>query len=201
MNKNRTRALSTKYYLVTEPTTSFSPDVYDDYPLGRYGMLKWQIWRALRLIVDTGLHYFGMSRDEAIRLFDVYAWDDTDVARKEVTRYQSGPGQATAYMIGQRALVDIRNEARTRLGSKFNIRDFHFYLLSQGPGPLGYVRQQIDYYVQCTLNRTLPHCKNYLAAEAERELSVRMREFHSGHAEKLEWNTLRELFAPEIHEF
>lgn len=161
-------------------------------------MLKWQVWRALRLIVDTGLHFTGMTRDQAIQLFSDYAWDDTDVARKEVTRYQSGPGQATAYMIGQQAFIDIRKNAQRRLGSKFDIRDFHFYLLSQGPGPLSYVAKQIEKYVECTLRGTSPGCEQFFAVEYERKLFARGQEYDSG----VEWDYLQEFyFAPEIHEF
>lgn len=161
-------------------------------------MLKWQIWRALRLIVDTGLHFKGMTRDQAIQLFNDYAWDDSDVARKEVTRYQSGPGQATAYMIGQQAFIDIRSNAQERLGLKFDIRDFHFYLLSQGPGPLGYVSSRINYYVQCTLNGTTAGCEQFFTAENDRKLFFSGKRYDS----KFEWDNLKEFyFAPEIHEF
>lgn len=161
-------------------------------------MLKWQIWRALRLIVDTGLHFKGMTRDQAIELFSKYAWDDTDVARKEVTRYQSGPGQATAYMIGQRAILDMRVNAERRLGSKFNIRDFHYYLLSHGPGPLNYVAKQIDNYVECTLNFTFPRCEQFFAVEYDRKLFGQGK----GYDFELEWDHLEEFyFPPEIHEF
>ena len=161
-------------------------------------MLKWQIWRALRLIVDTGLHFKGMKRDEAIKLFNDYAWDDTDVAHKEVTRYQSGPGQAIAYMIGQRAIIDMRINAERRLGSKFDVRDFHYYLLSHGPGPLIYIAQQIDNYAKCTLNRTSPKCQRFFAVDNERRL------FSQGYGYnfKLAWDDLEEFyFPPDIHDF
>ena len=176
---------------------SFS-DVYDENPLRFYGMLKWQIWRALRLIVDTGLHFKGMSREQAIQLFRHYAWDDTDVAEKEVTRYQSGPGQATAYMIGQRAFIDMRENAERRLGSKFDIRDFHYHLLSHGPAPLSYITKRIDNYVECTLNKTYPECRGYFAFEYERKLFSQNQGYNYG----IEWDHLEEFyFPPEIHEF
>jgi len=197
--KTRYIAFSEGWALYAEyPLIANETDVYKDKPLRRYGMLKWQIWRALRLIVDTGLHFKGMTRDQAIQLFSDYAWDDTDVARKEVTRYQSGPGQATSYMIGQRAFIDIREKAQRRLGSKFDIRDFHYYLLSHGPGPLSYVAKQIDKYVECTLNATSPGCKQFFAEENERELFGHGQ----GYDSELEWDHLEEFyFPPEIHEF
>lgn len=125
-------------------------------------MLKWQIWRALRLIVDTGVHYKGMSRDKALKLFSQYAWDNSDVAQKEMTRYQSGPGQATAYMIGQRAIISMRNKATQKLGSKFKRKDFHYHILSHGPAPLKFLQHQIDRYIDCELDSKGPGCENVL---------------------------------------
>lgn len=160
-------------------------------------MLKWQVWRALRLIVDTGLHFTGMTRDQAIQLFSDYAWDDTDVALKEVTRYQSGPGQATAYMIGQQAFMDMRENAQKKLGSKFDIRDFHFYLLSQGPAPLDYVAKQINNYVECTLNGTSPGCEQFQTSAYERMRFAAGQ----GYDSELQWDHLEDFyFPPEIHE-
>ena len=93
-----------------------------------------------------------MTRDEALELFAKYAWDRTDKAVKEVTRYQSVPGQATAYMIGQLQIIQLRDYAKAKLKDKFNLRDFHFYLLSQGAAPLSYLKHSIEKYVECTLN-------------------------------------------------
>ena len=73
-----------------------------------------QLWRALRMIVDTGLHYKGLKRDEALHMFQKYLWDDSDIALKEVTRYQSAPGQATAYMIGQMHIIKLREYAKEK---------------------------------------------------------------------------------------
>jgi hypothetical protein len=137
-------------------------DTYDGHPLQKYGMLKWQIWRALRLIVDTGLHFKGMNRQEALALFSKYAWDESDVAEKELTRYQSGPGQATAYMIGQRAIISMRIKATQKLKHKFNLKDFHYYILSRSPAPLKFVQYQIDRYIECELNTQGPGCENVL---------------------------------------
>lgn len=75
----------------------------------------------------------GMTRDEALELFATYAWDRTDKAIKDVTRYQSDPGQATAYMIGQLAIWSYRNATTKKLldnGKKFNEKDFHFQVIS-----------------------------------------------------------------------
>ena len=116
------------------------------------------MWRALRLIVDTGLHYEGFNRDDALKYFADYAWDTSDTAEKEVTRYQSDPGQATAYMIGQLKIIELREYAMKELGDKFNLKDFHFYLLSQGSAPLSYLEESIREYVRCTKDETQEGC-------------------------------------------
>ena len=83
----------------------------------------------MRLIVDTGLHYKGKSRDWALRLFADYAWDTSDKVEKEVTRYQSIPGQAVTYMLGQLSIMELKQEAEKALGEKFNLKDFHFQVI------------------------------------------------------------------------
>lgn len=159
-------------------------------------MIKWQIWRALRLIVDTGLHYKGMSRDEALNLFSRYAWDSTDVAEKEVTRYQSGPGQATAYMIGQLALVKMREVARKKLGRKFKLKDFHYYVVSPGPAPLSYISAQVELYTKCTMNATDHGCQGFMAEK--NYANYRPRSFASNIYK--DEHFMEEMSPPEVHE-
>ena len=133
-------------------------DVYDNNLMQKYGMLKWQIWRALRLVVDTGIHAKGLTRAEALELFDKYAWDNTDIAKKEVTRYQSVFGQATAYTIGQLSIRQLRETARRNLGTKFNLKEFHYQLLSQGSSPLSYLATHIKKYIQCQMQGSGDGC-------------------------------------------
>lgn len=121
-----------------------------------------QVWRALRLIVDSGLHSKGYSRDTSLKFFADYAWDESNTASNEVTRYQSAPGQATAYMIGQQHIKKLRNEAKKALGSKFDLRDFHYQLLSQGSSPLSHLEQSINTYVNCVKNEKDPGCHDIL---------------------------------------
>ena len=121
-----------------------------------------QVWRALRLIVDSGLHYKGFSRQKALQFFADYAWDESDTALKEVTRYQSAPGQATAYMIGQQHIKKLRQNAKKMLGDKFDLRDFHYHLLSQGSSPLSYLEQSIDAYINCVKNKNDAGCDDIL---------------------------------------
>lgn len=125
-------------------------------------MIIFQVWRALRLIVDTGLHYKGISRAEALGYFADYAWDTSDTALKEVTRYQSVPGQATAYMIGQLKIIELRDYATKELGNDFNLKDFHFHLLAQGSAPLSYLEESIHEYVRCTKDKGQEGCEDVL---------------------------------------
>ncbi|XP_020917030.1 uncharacterized protein LOC110254389 isoform X2 [Exaiptasia diaphana] len=131
------------------PILSHDTDLYKSNLLQKYGMLKWQVWRAVRLVVDTGLHYRSMKRSEALEYFANYTWDTTDFAVKEVTRYQSDPGQATAYMLGRLELIKLRNMTEKELGSKFDLKEFHYQVLSQGSSPITYLQEHIERYIGC----------------------------------------------------
>ena len=93
-----------------------------------------------------------------MELFDKYAWDNTDIAKKEVTRYQSVFGQATAYTIGQLSIRQLRETARKNLGDKFNLKEFHYQLLSQGSSPLSYLANHIKKYIQCEMQGSGDGC-------------------------------------------
>ena len=81
------------------------------------------------MMMDTGLHFKGYSRAWALKMFEDYAWDTSDVAVKEVTRYQSIPGQAVTYMLGQLAIMRLKDQANSTLKEKFNIKDFHYQVI------------------------------------------------------------------------
>ncbi|KAL9953420.1 hypothetical protein ACROYT_G040839 [Oculina patagonica] len=154
------------------PLIARETNVYDNEPFQKYGMLKWQVWRALRLIVDTGLHYKGFSRADALGYFADYAWDTSDSALKEVTRYQSDPGQATAYMIGQLKIIELREYATKELGDAFDLKDFHFHLLAQGSAPLSYLEESVQEYVRCTKDKEQEGCEDVLNPVAPEEDQV-----------------------------
>jgi uncharacterized protein (DUF885 family) len=109
--------------------------------ISRLGMLSFDALRACRLVVDTGMHHFGWSRKQAM----AFMWENTatthDNVRNEIDRYISWPGQALAYMIGRREISRLRTVAEGRLGSRFNIRDFHGVVLGNGAVPLGVLEQ------------------------------------------------------------
>ena len=100
-------------------------------------MLTYQAWRACRLVVDTGLHALGWSREQAIDFFNEnLSLSQTEVLN-EVDRYIIWPGQALAYMVGKREIFSLREEARKAMGARFDVRDFHDVVLRNGAIPLG----------------------------------------------------------------
>ncbi|XP_031561165.1 uncharacterized protein LOC116297142 [Actinia tenebrosa] len=145
-----------------DPLIARETDSYKDFPLMKFGALKWQLVRAARLVVETALHTNQMSRDEAVQMLSKYMWEDTGMQAKEVTRYQSVPGQAVSYMIGRIQILNIRQSAQKRLGNKFNIKDFHFHMLRQGASPLSYLETAMHKYVSCVLNSKEEGCEGVL---------------------------------------
>jgi len=118
-----------------------------DTPYDRFGMLTFQMWRAARLVVDTGIHHKGWTRAQAIQfLHENTALADHDI-EIEVDRYISWPGQAVSYYLGMMAIVDERAKAEKALGSKFDIRAFHDTVLSMGSVPLPVLRARIDRFI------------------------------------------------------
>jgi len=116
-------------------------------PYSEFGMLSLQMWRAIRLVLDTGIHSKRWSRAQAIEYFKANSSvSDTDITR-EVDRYINWPGQATAYKIGQLKITELRAKAERELGPKFDIRDFHEAVLAQGALPLDVLEEQVDRYI------------------------------------------------------
>ena len=109
----------------------FYQDVYSE-----YGRLLMEIWRAVRLVVDTGLHYYKWTRDEAIAYCRENSGEEEHEIEVEVDRYIAMPGQALAYKIGELRILDLREKAKNALGSEFNMKDFHDRLLEKGALPL-----------------------------------------------------------------
>jgi prolyl oligopeptidase len=117
--------------------------VYKD-PYDRFGQLASERFRAVRLVVDTGIHSMGWTREQAIAFFQEHAPQES-VA--EVDRYISWPGQALAYKMGQLEIMKLRNEAQLKLGPKFDIREFHDVILRDGALPLALLDEQGEKYI------------------------------------------------------
>ena len=116
--------------------------LYKD-PYSRFGQLTYDMWRAVRLVVDTGIHTKHWTRQQAIDYFKANAAKTEADIINEVDRYISWPGQALAYKIGQLRILELRTEAERQLGAKFDIRDFHDAVLSNGAVPLDVVDRQV----------------------------------------------------------
>jgi uncharacterized protein (DUF885 family) len=109
---------------------------YDDDPLGRLGYLKFQLFRANRCVVDTGIHHLHWSREQAIAYFVDQEGEAPGFAAREVERYCATPGQACSYKLGHTEINAIRDKARATLGPRFQIKDFHDAILANGRVPL-----------------------------------------------------------------
>ena len=119
---------------------------YQD-PYSEFGHLSLELWRAVRLVTDTGLHAKRWSRERAIDYFRANSLlSERDIA-KEVERYINNPGQATSYKIGQLKIIELRCKAEAALGNRFDIRDFHEVVLGNGSVPLDVLEQQVDAYI------------------------------------------------------
>ncbi|GAA4778714.1 DUF885 family protein [Stakelama sediminis] len=116
-------------------------------PYQRFGMLSYQMWRAARLVVDTGIHSMGWTRKQAQQyLHDNTALADHEI-ETEVDRYISWPGQALSYYLGEMAILKDRDKAEKALGPKFNIRAFHDTVLQMGSVPLPVLNARIDKFI------------------------------------------------------
>lgn len=116
-------------------------------PYEHFGMLSYQAWRAARLVVDTGIHHYGWTRDQALK----YMEENTALPRieieTEVDRYIAWPGQALSYYLGEMAIMQGRRKAEAALGNTFNIRAFHDTVLALGSVPLPVLTARIDQFI------------------------------------------------------
>jgi uncharacterized protein (DUF885 family) len=120
--------------------------LYQD-PYSKFGQLTYDMWRAVRLVVDTGMHAKGWSRQQAIDFFkDNAAKTEADIVN-EIDRYISWPGQALAYKIGQLRIQNLRAEAARELGPRFDLRRFHDALLGSGAVPLDLMEQRMRSWI------------------------------------------------------
>jgi uncharacterized protein (DUF885 family) len=116
-------------------------------PYSKFGQLTFEMWRACRLVIDTGIHSQGWSRDQAIAYLMANAGKNEHEATVEIDRYIASPGQALAYKIGQLRLLALRDEATRELGDKFDLRSFHDALLANGSLPLPVLDEQMKAWI------------------------------------------------------
>jgi uncharacterized protein (DUF885 family) len=125
-------------------------------PYSRFGQLTYEMWRAVRLVVDTGMHALGWSRQRAIDYFKANASKNEHDITVEVDRYIAWPGQALAYKIGELKIKELRAYATKALGPKFDIRAFHDEMLGNGALPLDVLETHIKQWVQTQVGASLP---------------------------------------------
>jgi len=127
-------------------TLGYDMGFYKD-PYAHFGALNYQMWRAIRLVVDTGIHAFGWSRQQAIDYFKTNSAKSEREIAVEVDRYIVSPGQALAYKIGQRKFLELRERAARELGAGFDIRLFHDAVLADGALPLDVLEARIGEWI------------------------------------------------------
>jgi len=118
-----------------------------DTPYDRFGMLGYQVWRAARLVVDTGIHAQGWTREQALDYFRTYTALPEREIETEIDRYITWPGQALSYYLGERAILEARRHAEAALGERFNIRAFHDAVLELGSVPLPVLTERVNRFI------------------------------------------------------
>jgi uncharacterized protein (DUF885 family) len=138
-------AFSEGWALYTErlgKDVGFYQDPYSD-----YGRLQNEMWRSIRLVVDTGVHYKHWTRDQMVEYFRAHTAMDEPNIQTEVDRYIAWPGQALSYKLGQMEILALREQAKKELGSKYDIKSFHDEVLSAGPLPLDVLHARVTAWI------------------------------------------------------
>ena len=116
-------------------------------PYDRYGHLSGELLRSARLVVDTGLHALGWTREQAVAYMKEHTAESDAFIASEVDRYIVQPGQATTYKIGQLKILELRARASEALGPRFDARGFNNAIIDGGPLPLSVVEQNVDRWI------------------------------------------------------
>ncbi|MFN3958636.1 MAG: DUF885 domain-containing protein [Parvularculaceae bacterium] len=140
-------AYSEGWALYAEKVAAEDMDLYANDPFGDLGRLQAEIFRAVRLVVDTGMHAKKWSREQAIEYMVAKTGQTEAEVTREIERYVVWPGQATAYKTGQLAIIRLRQKAEAELGEKFDLRKFHEVILGNGAMPLGILEETVDQWI------------------------------------------------------
>jgi uncharacterized protein (DUF885 family) len=111
------------------------------------GMLSSEAFRAARMVIDAGIHTKGWTREQALEYLTIHTVLPQHIAEGEIDRYISWPGQASSYMIGRTEIMRLREEARAKLGDRFDIKAFHDRVLEDGAIPLAMLRAKIEAWI------------------------------------------------------
>jgi prolyl oligopeptidase len=122
-------------------------EMYED-PYDKFGQLTYEMWRACRLVIDTGIHAYGWTRQQAIDYLLINSAKTQHDAEVEIDRYIIWPGQALAYKIGELKIKELKEMAEEKLGDKFDIREFHHIILKDGAMPLNMLENKINSFIQ-----------------------------------------------------
>ena len=120
---------------------------YENDPFGNLGRLQAEMFRAVRLVVDTGIHYKKWTREEAIEYMITNTGMTTGEVVTEIERYIVMPGQACAYKIGVMKIIELREKAKSKLGNQFELKEFHNVVLKNGAVPLDILEEIIESYI------------------------------------------------------
>jgi uncharacterized protein (DUF885 family) len=146
----RTQAFDTAYAegwgLYSEWLAKEMPGTYQT-PYSEYGRLMSEMWRAIRLVVDTGMHAKGWTEQQAVDYFRANSSVPDAAIKSEIQRYLVMPGQATAYKVGMIKIQQLRKKAETELGANFDIRGFHDTILGGGAMPMDLLERRVDRWI------------------------------------------------------
>jgi uncharacterized protein (DUF885 family) len=121
---------------------------YESDPYGDLGRLQYEAWRAVRLVVDTGIHAKRWSFNRAVDYMIENTGLERYLVQGQISRYVVWPGQATAYMIGMLEILDLRQKAEEELGENFDLKEFHNLILGTGSVPLDILQEQVEAYYE-----------------------------------------------------
>ena len=121
--------------------------MYTDDPYSELGFLDSILFRAVRLVVDTGIHYKRWTREQAIEYMEAHTGQAHESVVSEIERYFVMPGQACAYKVGELKMLALRQKAQDALGENFDLRQFHNLVLGSGALPLTLLEQSVDAYI------------------------------------------------------